>query len=118
MRNKLMVDGGVIGGQREQFAYIYSRLEKTLQNMTVAFVERGSPDGHYNPDRFFNHLDTCYGNPNAQYKAIDRLRNIKQRDNENFAAFLPRFEKELADSSGSEWSDTICINYLEGALND
>jgi hypothetical protein len=86
--------------------------------MTVAFVERGGPDGHHNPDRFFSHLDTCYGDPNAQYRAIDRLRNMKQRDNESFAAFLPRFEKELADSGGSEWSDTICINYLEGALND
>jgi hypothetical protein len=57
--------------------------------MTVAFVERGGPDEHYNSDRFFNHLDTCYGDPNAQYRAIDRLHNMKQRDNENFAAFLP-----------------------------
>jgi hypothetical protein len=84
----------------------------------VAFVERGGPDGYHNPDRFFSHLNTCYDDPNAQYRAIDRLRNMKQRDNESFAAFLPRFEKELADNSGSEWSDIICINYLERALND
>jgi hypothetical protein len=60
-----MIDGGVIRGQREQFAYIYSRLEKTPQNITVAFVERGSPDGHHNPDRFFNHLNICYSDSNA-----------------------------------------------------
>jgi hypothetical protein len=72
-----MIDRGIIGGQREQFVYIYSRLEKTLQNITVAFVERGGSNGYHNLDRFFNHLDTCYDDPNAQYKAIDRLRNIK-----------------------------------------
>jgi hypothetical protein len=43
---------------------------------------------------------------------------MKQRDNESFAVFFLRFEKELVDSGGSEWSDIICINYLEGALND
>jgi hypothetical protein len=97
-----MVDRGVIGGQRKQFAYIYSRLEKTPQNITMTFVKRGGSDEHYNPDRFFSHLDTCYSDPNAQYRTIDRLHNMKQRDNENFTAFLPQFEKELVDNSDSE----------------
>ena len=49
MRNKLVVDGQMLGPLTDQFAYIYSRLEKTPQNMTIAFVERGGIDGSYNP---------------------------------------------------------------------
>lgn len=117
MQNKLFVDGEVIGGHRDQFAYIYSRLERIPQNMTIAYVEKGGSDGFYSPDQYFKYLYACYGDPNAQARAVDRLRTMKQRNEESFATFLPRFEKELADSGGAEWTDSVRINYLEGALN-
>jgi hypothetical protein len=117
MKNKLMVDGRAIGGHREQFAYVYSRLERTPQNMTIAFVERGGKDGTHNPDQYLAYLDECYGDPNAQARAIDRLRTIRQKEDESFAAFLPKFEREMADSGGGEWVDAVQVNYLEGALN-
>ena len=71
----------------------------------------------YNPDEYLAYLYLCYRDPNAQAQAVDRLRTIKQREVNNFAIFLPRFEKELADSRGAEWADSIRINYLEGTLN-
>jgi hypothetical protein len=118
MQNKIQVDGGVIGGNRDQFAYIFSRLEKTPQSMTVAYVERGGNDGLYNPTAYMTYLHACYGDPNARARAIDRLRSLRQKANESFAAFLPKFEKELADGGGAEWTDAVRINYLEGAIND
>ena len=117
MKNKLEVDGMAIGSTQDRFAYIYSRLGKLPQNMTVAFVEKGGPDGAYDPDQYLEYLYGCYGDPNAQARAIDRLRDLKQRENESFATFLPKFEKELADSGGGNWHDTVQVNYLEGALN-
>ena len=107
----------MLGPLTDQFAYIYSRLEKTPQNMTIAFVERGGADGSYNPQAYLRYLSDCYGDPNTQQRAIERLRTLRQRENESFGAFLPRFEKELADSDGGSWAEVVRINYLEGALN-
>ena len=45
------------------------------------------------------------------------LRRIRQGDNEPFAAFLPRFKRELMESDGTAWPDYFKILYLEGALN-
>ena len=117
MKHKLKVDGSVIGGHMEQFAYIYARLDDTPQGITSAFVEAGGRDGLFDPNGYLLYLHECYGDPNAQARAVDRLRTMRQRENESFAAFLPRFEKELADSGGGHWEPDVCINYLEGALN-
>jgi hypothetical protein len=118
MQNKLQVDGSVIGGNRDQFAYIFSRLEKTPQGMTVAYVEKGGSNRYHDPTAYMAYLHACYGDPNAQARAIDRLRSLRQKPYESFAAFLPKFEKELADGGGGEWTDAVRVNYLEGALND
>lgn len=117
IKSKLAVDGPVIGSRSDQFAYIYTRLEKSAQNMTVAFVEKGGPDGLFDPDRYLQYLASIYGDPNSQARALDRLRHLRQKENEKFSAFLPRFEKELADSGGAEWPPYMQINQLEGALN-
>lgn len=118
MKNKLTVDGPSIGTHADQFAYIYSRLEKTPQNMTIVYVEQGGKAGTRNPDDYMEYLNVCYGDPNVQSRAIDRLRRLRQKETESFAVFHPRFEKELADSGGATWSDVVQINYLEGALNN
>ncbi|KAH9226692.1 hypothetical protein K456DRAFT_58651 [Colletotrichum gloeosporioides 23] len=39
------------------------------------------------------------------------------KENESFAIFLPKFEKELAEGGGGHWADAVRINYLKGALN-
>jgi Zinc knuckle len=118
MNNKLRVDGEAIGSRSDQFAYVFSRLEKTAQNMTIAFVEKGGSGGAYNPQEYLDYLDNCYGDPNTQGRALSRLRALQQKDEESFAAFLPKFEKELADSGGGSWNSVVQISYLQGALNE
>lgn len=118
MRNKLQVDGEALGSRSDQFAYIYSRLEKIPQNMTIVFVESGGSGGTYNPQEYLDYLNNCYGDPNAQGRALSRLRALRQKDEESFAVFLPKFEKELADSGGGSWDSVVQISYLQGALNE
>ena len=117
MKHKLETDGAWMGSIKNQFNYIYARLDRIPQNITSAYIEKGGSNGSHNPDEYLAYLYSCYRDPNAQAQAVDRLRTIKQREVNNFATFLPRFEKELADSGGAEWADSIQINYLEGALN-
>jgi hypothetical protein len=118
MKSKVEIDGEAFESDRAIFAYIYSRLEKTAQSMASAYYAQGGADHRYNPDQFLGYLEGCYGDPNAKAQALARLRVIRQKGHESFAAFLPKFEKELAESGGASWNDEVRINYLDGALND
>ncbi|KAF6809230.1 pol-like protein [Colletotrichum plurivorum] len=117
MRAKLQVDQEAFGGDAERFAYIYARLEGTAQMMSSAFYAEGSKLG-FSPDQFMDYMERRYGDPNAKVRALDRLRSLRQKDNESFASFFPKFENELANSGGGSWADIVRINYLEGTLND
>ncbi|KJZ70030.1 hypothetical protein HIM_10581 [Hirsutella minnesotensis 3608] len=84
--------------------------------MTIAYVEAGGRGGDSDPDQYLQYLEECYGDPNARTRALENLRSLRQGDKESFAALLPRFEKELADSGGATWPEEVKISYLEGAL--
>ncbi|KJZ68122.1 hypothetical protein HIM_12487 [Hirsutella minnesotensis 3608] len=117
MKAKLALDRKAFGNEVELFAYVYARLEGTAQNMAAAYYEQGGADGARSPEQFLDYLNRRYGDPNAKSRALDRLRALKQKPDESFANFFPKFEKELADSGGGAWDDAVQINYLEGALN-
>lgn len=117
MRAKLTLDSGVFTNDQERFAYVYARLEGTAQNMAAAYFEQGAISNTQSASQFLDYLNRRYGDPNAKARAQDRLRSLRQRPDESFATFLPKFEKELADSGGGSWNDEVQINYLDGALN-
>ncbi|KAF4474222.1 Transposon Tf2-9 polyprotein [Colletotrichum fructicola Nara gc5] len=85
--------------------------------MASPYYAQGGADGAESSDQFMQYLETRYGDPNAEARALDRLRTIRQKENESFATFLPKFEKELAEGGGGHWADAVRINYLKGALN-
>jgi len=117
MTGKLRVDGLTIGSLADQFTYIYSRLDNSPQAMAAAFYENNSNTENASPINFLKYLDTCYGDPNLEQRAQGRLETMRQGDRENFANFLPRFEKELAESGGSAWSNSVQINALKRVIN-
>jgi hypothetical protein len=117
IRSKLRVDGPVLGLRADQFAYIYARLDQAAQAMAAAYYEKGGPDGAHDPDQFLAYLTACYGDPNAEQRALSRLETMRQGEKESFSTFLPKFEKELADSGGAEWNDTVRINSLRRVIN-
>ena len=85
--------------------------------MAIPFAEKASQIRQYNPNGLLNYLKEYYTDPNASQKALERLRRIRQRNNEPFAAFLPRFERELIKSDKAAWPDYFKISYLKGAPN-
>ena len=85
--------------------------------MAVLFTERAAQTGLYNVNSLLNYLKECYTDPNTSQRALERLRRIRQGENEPFAAFFPRFERELMESNGAVWPDYFKVFYLEGALN-
>lgn len=118
MRNKLTTDGKALGSDRSRFGYIFSCLEQKPKDTVIAFVRLGGNESKYNPDELLSYLETNYDDPNAEKRSLDKLRVLRQNEKESFNIFLPRFERELADSGGMVWPDQIKINYLEGALNE
>lgn len=118
MEAKLSVDHDALGGSREQFAYIYSRLDRSPQNMASAYFAQGGLGANRDPTQFMEYLKSCYGDPNSKGRALERLRTLRQGRNESFGTFLPRFEKELAEAGGGQWIDEVKINYLSGGLHE
>jgi hypothetical protein len=118
MEGKLRTDGCFLGSSTDQFTYIYSRLGDSPQSMAAAFYESGGPGGTRNPTRFLQYLTTTYEDPNVAQHALNNLDYMTQGKTESFAAFYPRFEKQLADAGGATWHDVVQINYLRKALNN
>jgi len=117
MTNKLATDGRAIGGDADQFHYIYSCLEPKVRDTVVAYVEKGGKRGRKNPKDFLDHLRIGYSDPNRAGRALDRLRSLKQGDKEPFHMFINKFERELFDAGGFAWPEEVCINYLDSAIN-
>ena len=85
--------------------------------MAVLFAKRALQIRQYNPDSLLNYLKEYYTDPDVNQRALERLRRIRQGDNKPFAAFLPRFERELMESNKTAWPNYFKISYLERALN-
>ena len=85
--------------------------------MVILFAKRALQIGQYNLNGLLNYLKECYTDPDVNQRALKYLRRIRQGDNEPFAAFLPRFKRELIKSDGAVWPDYFKILYLEGVLN-
>ena len=117
MQNKLQTDGNAIGSARDQFSYIFSRLEDGPKSLSTAFAAAGGSDGSYDPGAYLQYLSSCYGDPNLKRRALGRLESLTQGPKESFASFLPKFERELADSGGGSWSPDVQINFLRRTLN-
>ena len=85
--------------------------------MAMSFAERAAQTGLYNTNGLLNYLKEYYTDPDVSQNALERLRRIRQGDNEPFAAFLPWFERELIKSDRAAWPDYFKISYLKRALN-
>ena len=85
--------------------------------MAVLFVERAAQTGLYNTNGLLNYLKKYYTDPNVNQRALEHLCWIRQGENKPFAAFFPRFKRELIESDNMVWLNYFKISYLEGALN-
>ena len=63
--------------------------------MAVPFAEKAAQTRLYNVNNLLNYLKEYYTDPDTNQRALERLRRIRQGENEPFAAFLPRFKREL-----------------------
>jgi hypothetical protein len=115
IENKLLVDSEAIGDDRACLLYVYSRLEGNASKNTVAFMQHRRQDG--SPHDLILYLDNIYGDPNLKKRATQRLREMKQGTKQSFAKFLPKFEKEFADSGAMTWPEDAKISILTGSLN-
>ena len=85
--------------------------------MAIPFAKKALQIRQYNPNGLLNYLKEYYTDPDASQRALERLRRIRQGDNEPFTAFFPRFRRELIESDRAAWLNYFKISYLEGALN-
>jgi hypothetical protein len=116
-RNKVKTDGKAMGSEMDQLRYIFARLRSNARNMCLAFVRAKEEEGSGTGIQLLDYLACTYSDPNRQKKALNNLYTIKQKTQESFARFLPRFETELANAGALSFDNTIKISLLENALN-
>lgn len=118
MREKLILDRHLFQSPREMWYYINACLDDGPRQVVASFKAKGGTDGAYDPEDFLNYLDRIYKDVNEQARAATSLRTMRQREDQPFAAFVPRFERQLAAAGGGQWEDTAKITFLEGALSN
>jgi hypothetical protein len=116
IQDKIDVDGGVIGSPRNQFLYISSRLEGKGLQLALTFITSYRDTIKATPSQILDYLDNVFGDRNKAQRAAETLRTMRQGPQELFSAFLPRFEKALADAGGMAWPDAVKRSHLDGAL--
>ena len=67
----------------------------------MPFTKKAAQTGLYNANNLLNYLKKYYTDPDANRKTLKRLHRIRQRENKPFAAFLPRFERELIENNNA-----------------
>ena len=85
--------------------------------MAIPFAERALQIRQYNLNSLLNYLKEYYTDPDISQRVLERLRRIRQGDNKPFAAFFPRFKRELIKNDKAAWPDYFKILYLKRVLN-
>lgn len=117
MEGKIEEDALAIGSLKAQLRYTYMRLDGAAKTSVTTFYEMQLRQESPDPYSLLERLDILYGERNRKQKAIQNLHAIRQRKDETFISFYPRFEKEIANAEAEGWDDDAKISYLRNALS-
>ena len=117
LRNKVALDGPVIGSESDQVKYCMTRLTGKAAKQMVPWAMKYEGTPQFTLQEFFAKMTHCFSDPQQSEKALRRLRTLKQGD-KGFNKYLQEFEHLLLEAGGSEWDDMVKKNYLDGGLND
>jgi len=116
MKNKLRTDGRTIGDNTDQFSYIFARLDSKPQQLCATYVQQKGSE--QTATQFLAYLESYYGDPNLEERAVDQIKTLVQGKNQPFAKFYPEFEVVMANAGGAEWTDNVKRATLKMALNE
>ena len=63
-------------------------------------------------------MEGIYGDPDKVDRALSQLHHLRQRADEPFSTFLPRFETLLSEAGGSTFPSIVQIAYLRESINE
>ena len=75
------------------------RLKGAAKTNVTTFYEMQLRQESPDPYRLLKRLDILYRERNQKQKAIQNLHSIRQREDETFISFYPRFKKEIANAN-------------------
>jgi hypothetical protein len=59
-----------------------------------------------------------YKEKNRKQKAINNLHNLRQKNDEPFANFFPKFERKISNAEADQWPNDSKISYLRNSINE
>ena len=114
---KLRCDGTSIGTPQDQLGYLFTRLKGAASRSTVTYAQERAKAGDGDPWMFLDYMNTIFGDPAKEERAISQLNTARQGKTEPFARFLPKFETLLAHAGGTTWPEKVKIDYLDRSLH-
>ena len=115
IKAKLRIDASAIGGDIDQFYYVYLNLESSVQSMVLPQLDAAEERQVWDYQTILGQLSRIYDNPNKLQEAEDRLHHLKQ-GNESISAYIAKFERLLYAARGQDWPDTIKITTFRNGL--
>ena len=115
IKAKLRVDAEAIGGNIDQFYYVYLNLENSVQAMVLPQLDDAEERQVWNYQTILDQLSRIYDNPNKFQEAEDKLHNLKQ-GNESISAYIAKFERLLYAARGQDWPDSVKITTFRNGL--
>ena len=75
------------------------RLKGAVKTNVTTFYKMQLRQESLNPYQLLERLKLLYRERNRKQKAIQNLHSIRQREDETFISFYPRFKKEIANAN-------------------
>jgi hypothetical protein len=99
IEGKIEEDAPAIGSLKAQLRYIFMRLKGAAKTNITTFYEMQLKEDSPNPSQLLERLELLYRERKRKQKAIQNLHSIRQREDETYIYFYPRFEKEIANAN-------------------
>lgn len=108
---KIRVDGPRMGGTIGQIAAILMALTEKAQHVCSVYLQILLTDPAATTGQALAYLDRVYNDPQEQQRASDALMRLRQ-GTDNFETFYAEFERLIALAGGSQWPESIKMQYL------
>jgi hypothetical protein len=116
LRAKLEIDGGAIGGEKEQVWYGFGRLAGDAAGRIYPWIGYAQETGNFTVKGLFEQMRIAFCDPRQRQKALSQLNRTKQ-GSRALDEFLNEFNRLILEAHGWGWEDFIKKGYLKAALS-
>lgn len=111
------IDRDLMGTDRAVWFDINASLPPTAK-LKVSVFNSSGPQINWDYKQFINHLKRTFGNRQEKEDRQEELARLKQRENQRFTDFFPKFDEVLTGAGGESWTEESKVVWLRRSLSE